>query len=106
MDKWKSQRKYAAVSITKFMQEYKAPKSYFTRNFNSYADAIWALKELRIYILTNRDKSPVSLIEEFMDKMDKASTDYPAEIGYPFSVARDTALYVYDAMCIGSYMLK
>lgn len=107
MDKWKSQRKYTAVCIRSLMDEYKPPSSYFSKNFYNYTDSIWALKELRNYILTNRNRSPISLIEEFIEKMDKASTMYhPAEAGYCFSVAKDTALYVYDALMMGSYMLK
>lgn len=106
MDKWMVRRKYMVEAISRYSKEYVKPISYYSVTFDTYVYSTWALRELRTYILDHRSREPVELLQEFIDKMDKASTSYGAETGYCFSVAKDTAEYVYDMMVISACLVK
>lgn len=107
MDKWMVRRKYMVEAISRYSKEYVKPCSIYSRTFDTYSYSTWALRELRTYILDHRNREPVELLREFIDKMDKASTMYKdADTGYCFSVAKDTAEYVYDMMVLGSCLVK
>jgi hypothetical protein len=65
----------------------------FSQKQESYSR--WATREILILLEKNRDKPPLTVVEEFRDKMDRYSC-INLENSYKFSVAKDMAEWIID----------
>ena len=65
--------------------------------FNQKVYTIWAIEELRKEVEKNKNESPILVIEDFIQKMDKYSCKN-IKTSAIFSVARDVGMYVLDEM--------
>lgn len=86
-------------SIIEYVADLNMPKNHWNKElFEQRCYSIWAAKELYYELAKNDDKPAETVIEEFIDRMDKYSCKN-IETSFMFSVAKDTALDIYDLVC-------
>lgn len=87
--------------IEKILDEYVVslgkPQLYWRKDrFRQVSYAIWAVEELKKYLILHTEIDTISAIENFLKLMDVYSCAYNKGAHYPFCVAYDTIMDIYD----------
>lgn len=82
--------------IESYISRMRVPRRRLKKQqFAQRSYSLWAAEEVLHYVKCRNDISPTAAVEEFIRMMDEYSCINP-ETSYLFSVAKDTALDIYD----------